>query len=391
MFNKTIEQILTTKGIILMGSKSFSRRDFIQKSTLASIAVTTIVSNGLAHTSMKSITNSKETENFNFPTSATKKLTNLLNIKYPIIQAPTGGTINSSFTATVANNGALGALPLSWSEPGRAIKQIEDVKRKTKNSFFANFVLNFDPKAFDVAISNGVPIIQFSWGMPSKKMVAKMKAKNVVLGIQVTSETSAKAAIELGADYLVCQGTEAGGHVHASRPLAEALKHVLKVSGSVPVVASGGIATGHKMRKYMQMGAAGVVMGSRFVATVESQGHKIYKNALMKSNAEDTVFTTCMNKGWDNATHRILRNSTFNMWESDGCSAIGNRPGETDTIARYGESTSVERYSINSPGNFYTGNIEAMANYAGTSVSDINDIPTVPELINRIWKEFLNK
>ena len=122
-------------------------------------------------------------------------------------------------------------------------------------------MLNFEPRSFDIAITNGVPIIQFSWGMPTKEMVSKMKTNKVVLGIQVTSEASAKAAIDLGADYLVCQGTEAGGHVHASKPLAEALKRVLVVSGSVPVVASGGIATGHKMREYMQMGAAGVVMG----------------------------------------------------------------------------------------------------------------------------------
>ena len=218
-----------------------------------------------------------------------------------------------------------------------------------------------------------------------------MKKAKVVLGIQVTSEASAKTALDLGADYLVCQGTEAGGHVHASRPLAEALERVLKIAGNIPVVASGGIATGHKMREYMQMGAAGVVMGSRFVATVESRGHEVYKKALVSSKAEDTVFTTCMNKGFENTTHRILRNSTFEMWESAGCPTVGKRPGEKDTIAKYGEGTNVERYSINSPGAFYTGNIEAMANYAGEGVNDINDIPTVSELIKRIWKEFLNK
>lgn len=372
-----------------MESKSFSRRDFIQKGTLASIA-TTIVGTSFAQASIRSITNSEKSDGLNIYTSSTKKLTELLNIKYPIIQAPTAGVINSSFTAAVANNGALGALPLSWSSPDHAIRQINAVKNKTNKSFFANFVLNFEPRAFDVAIKNGVQIIQFSWGMPTIEMVSKMKVKKVVLGIQVTSEESAKMAIGLGADYLVCQGTEAGGHVHASRPLKETLKRVLKVAGDIPVVASGGIATGYKMSEYMQMGAAGVVMGSRFVATKESGAHDIYKNSLVSANAEDTVFTTCMNKGWNNATHRILRNSTFEMWESDGCSVIGKRPGEKDFIAKYGESTNVERYSINSPGDFYTGNIEAMANYAGTSVNDINDIPTVSEIIKRIWKEFKN-
>lgn len=369
-----------------MASRDFPRRDFIQKGTLASIAATTIIGHSFGQSSLATkATNEKK---INYPSLATKKLTKLLNIKYPIIQAPTGGVVNSSFTSAVANNGCLGALPLSWSEPDHAIQQIAAVKAKTNHSFFANFVLNFEPKSFEVAIENGVPIIQFSWGMPSKDMAAKMKAANVILGIQVTSEASAKAALGLGADYLVCQGVEAGGHVHASRPLAEALGRVLEIAGDVPVVASGGIATGHKMREYMQMGAAGVVMGSRFVATVESQGHAKYKESLVKATAEDTVFTTCMNKGWNNSTHRVLRNSTFEMWESSGCAAIGRRPGESDAIVQNDGGIPVERYSINSPAAFYTGDIEAMANYAGTGVADIHDIPTVSELIVRLWKEF---
>ncbi|WP_411031250.1 NAD(P)H-dependent flavin oxidoreductase [Spongiimicrobium sp. 3-5] len=371
-----------------MDSKNFSRRNFIQKGALAGIATTTIIGNGFGRSNKPSITDKKGTATFNYPSSATKKLTELLNVKYPIIQAPTGGVVNSSFTAAVANSGGLGALPLSWSEPDYAIKQIEAIKGKTKNPFFANFVLNFEPKAFDVAIASGVPIIQFSWGMPTKDMVAKMKEAKVILGIQVTSEASARAALDLGADYLICQGTEAGGHVHASRPLAEALQRVLKIAGDIPVVASGGIATGHKMREYMQMGAAGVVMGSRFVATIESGAHDVYKKSLVASAAEDTVFTTCMNKGFENTTHRILRNSTFEMWESAGCPAVGERPGEKDIVVQFGPDYDVERYSINAPNLNYTGEIEAMANYAGTSVNDIHDIPTVAELIGRIWSEF---
>ena len=79
------------------------------------------------------------------------------------------------------------------------------------------------------------------------------------------------------------------------------------------------------------------------------------------------------------------------MWEAAGCPAAGTRPGETDPIVTFGEENEVERYSINSPGAQYEGQIEAMANYAGKGVSDINDIPNVAELIDRIWTEFINK
>ena len=97
-----------------------------------------------------------------------------------------------------------------------------------------------------------------------------------------------------------------------------------------------------------------------------------------------------MNKGWDNATHRILRNSTYEMWESAGCPATGTRPGETDVIAFHAgdPAKSVERYSINSPGARYGGDLEAMAAYAGTSVDDITELASVEEIFARIRAEY---
>jgi len=358
-----------------------SRRDFVTRAALVSLATPSIAAGDQFVDQGKA--------EIRYPSAITKSLLSLLKIRYPIIQAPAGGVVNSAMTAAVANNGALGGLPLSWSSPEVAVKQIAAIREKTEKSFFANFVLNFYPAALHAALESGTRIIQFSWGMPDRKMVDAIRAANAVLGIQVTSKASARAALDLGADYLVCQGTEAGGHVHASRPLAQALEEVLSVADNVPVVASGGIATGHKMRMYMQLGAAGVVMGSRFVATKECAAHDDYKRALVNANSADTVFTTCMNKGWDGATHRILRNSTFEMWESAGCPAVGDRPGESDMVATYGTDTKVERYSINSPGSAYSGDIEAMAAYAGMGVDDINDIPAISEVIARVWKEFL--
>ena len=360
---------------------TYSRRDFVTKAALVSLASPSIAASNLDVDE----TNAQ----ISYPSATTASLLSLLKIRYPIIQAPTGGVVSSAMTAAVANSGALGAIPLSWSSPEVAARQIAAIKAKTEKSFFANFVLNFYPAALAVALESGARIIQFSWGMPDRQMIEAIRSANALMGIQVTSKASARVALSLGADYLVCQGTEAGGHVHASRPLARALESVLSVANDVPVVASGGIATGDKMRTYMQLGAAGVVMGSRFVATKECAAHDDYKSALVNARSADTVFTTCMNKGWDGATHRILRNSTFEMWESAGCPAVGKRPGESDTVAVYGTDTEVERYSINSPGSSYTGDIEAMAAYAGMSVDDITDIPAISEVIARVWKEFL--
>jgi len=319
------------------------------------------------------------------------RLQKLLRIRYPIIQAPTGGVVSSDLTAAVANSGALGAIPLSWSSPPQAANLISAVRAKTDGAFFVNFVLTFKAAALESALESGARVVQFSWGMPDEDLTDLIRSNDGVIGIQVTSMESARTALARGADYLVCQGTEAGGHVHASMPLARALDEVIAIAGDVPVVASGGIATGKKMHECMERGAAGVVMGSRFVASRESAAHDDYKRALVAASADDTVMTTCMNKGWDNATHRVLRNSTFRMWESDGCPSPGSRPGEKDTVARSGsvEQSGVERYSINSPGSHYVGNVEAMANYAGMSVDSILDTPGAGEIVERVWQEFL--
>lgn len=366
-----------------MNNQDLSRKNFLKQGIKVSLAASLFPFNSLEPKTINSI----PTKKFSFPSPSTERLTTLLNIKYPIIQAPTGGVVTSDLTSAVANSGGLGATPLTWTSADQLPNKIKAVLDKTSKPFFGNYVRDSEPATLELALKSGVKIIQFSWGMPTEEECSLIKSHDGILGIQVTSKASAKKALDLGAQYLVCQGIEAGGHVQASKPLEDALKEVLSVSGEIPVVASGGISSGKTMHKYMSMGAAGVVMGSRFVATIESGAHPVYKEELVKANAEDTVFTVCNSKGWDNALHRIIRNSTFEMWEAAGLPPAGARPGEKDIVANVGDYE-VERYSVSAPHLQYTGDIEAMALYAGESVSQIKDIPSVKEVIERVWKEF---
>jgi nitronate monooxygenase len=371
-----------------MSLRKQSRREFVRKSGLIGLASPLLSTNFLGNT-RNSIKETNELSMDIKVSESTKRLKDLLEIEYPIIQAPAGGVITSDLVAAVSGAGAFGGIPLSWSDSKATIAKIEDIKSKTGRPFYGNFVLSFEPKSLDTALQNGIGTIQFSWGQPDAEMIKMIRNAKANMGIQVTSEASAQSAIDLGADFLVCQGTEAGGHVHASRPLEDALVRVLSMAGNTPVVASGGIADGVAMRKYMDLGAAGVVMGSRFVATKESGAHDKYKNNLLKAKSEDTVFTVAMNKGWNGATHRILRSKSFEMWEAAGCPMAGKRPGEKDIIANIGEGYEVERYSINAPHTGYEGEISELANYAGKGVDDINDLPHASDLVKRIWEEYM--
>ncbi|MGJ8681820.1 NAD(P)H-dependent flavin oxidoreductase [Paraglaciecola sp.] len=370
-----------------MPKPNISRRKFIQNSLLFSAASMPLA--GMAGDKHK-VDGLSVSSNVLPLNNMNQKLMKLLNIKYPIIQAPAAGAVTTELVAAVANKGALGGLPLTWTKPSKASKWIKAVQGKTTGEFYANFVLNFPCAALDKTLEAGVKIIQFSWGIPNDIMLNKIKQAGITLGIQVTSENSAISALKAGADYLVVQGLEAGGHVHASRPLASALKRIVPIAKDIPVVASGGIASGADIKQCFALGAAGVVMGSRFVATQESMAHPEYKKTLVESTYEDTAFTVCLNKYWGNATHRIIRNNTFEMWEGAGCPPENNRPGEGDVIARFIDNDkTIVRYQSNPPSTEVTGQVKDMAMYAGKGVDHIHDIPPAADVIERIWQEYL--
>jgi nitronate monooxygenase len=319
-----------------------------------------------------------------------KALMAMFQLKYPILQAPTATVAGADVTAAVSNAGGLGAIGLTWTPPDPARATVEKIKNATNRPFVVNYVLAFEPTSLPAALEAGAPVIQFSWGMPSKELVSAVRKSGAKLGIQVTSSGAARQATDLGADYLVCQGIEAGGHVQSHRPLLDVLREVEAEAGQVPVVASGGIGNGEGIRTALMAGASGAMLGTRFVATVESTAHAKYKEALISANADDTVLTVCFEGGWSNAPHRVLRNPTFTNWESAGCPPTGRRPGERDVVATRAPDRKLSRYSIAAPSFGSEGTVTDLAMYAGRSVQVIRDIPHAGELVSRLWRECIS-
>ena len=324
------------------------------------------------------------------PASAgTKALISNLDLKYPIFQAPTSTVAGPDVTIAVSNAGGLGAIGLTWTPPDQTRDMITRIRSATNRDFAVNYVLTFEPASLPAALEAGAPVIQFSWGMPDNQLVSAVRRSGAKLGIQVTSAGGARQALDLGADYLVCQGIEAGGHVQAHRPLLETLRDVLAEAGETPVVASGGIGNGADIRKVLLAGASGAMLGTRFVATTESRAHPTYKEALSRADAADTVLTVCFDGGWPNGPHRVLRNATFTNWEAAGCPPAGRRPGEGDAVAVRLPDRRIPRYAISSALSDLEGDVTDLALYAGLSVEKVRDISPAGELVNRLWEEYL--
>lgn len=324
------------------------------------------------------------------PTERAKSLMTLFGLKYPIFEAPHGNTTSPELAIAISNAGAMGALGLTGGTADEARAAVSKVRSSTKSAFFINYILTLsagkEPASLRPALDAGAPIVQFSWGFPSKAIIAAIRQAGAKLGIQVTSAESARAALDAGADYLVCQGTEAGGHVQASRVLYEALPIVLREANGKPVVASGGVGNGAGIRKALLAGASAAMLGTRFVATVESKAHQDYKEALLAAHAHDTALTICFQDGWP-ALHRVLRNRTFIMWESAGCPKPGLRPGEGELVTTRVSGEKVLRYSAYPPDRDFHGNAREMALMAGLGVEYVKDLPSAGELVQRLWRE----
>jgi nitronate monooxygenase len=326
------------------------------------------------------------------PTARASSLMAAFGLRYPIFCAGMGTVATPELAIAVSNGGGLGAIGTGSAATPDAVRQrVSRTKSGTDRPFAVNYLLAFDPVTLPAALETGAPIIQFAWGIPSAEVVASIRKAGAKMGIQVSSVAGAQRALDAGADYLICQGTEAGGHVQATKTLYDVLPAVLNEARTIPVVAAGGIASGADIRRVLLAGASGVLMGTRFIATKEGGAHDEYKGAITRAKAADTVLTVCFQDGWANAPHRTLRNRTLEMWEAAGCPPPGKRPGEGDILATNSVTGATRRrYSAFAPQPGDRGTPLEMVLYAGQGVDAIRDIPSAGELVARLWRDCLD-
>jgi nitronate monooxygenase len=298
----------------------------------------------------------------------------------PVMQAPVGPAATPELAAAVSEAGGLGSLGASWTEPALLREQIRAIRRRTDRPFLVNLVLAFDQEdRLELVCEEGVPIISFSWGIDAR-VVERAHAAGCLVVAQAGSVAEGRAAVEAGADALIAQGVEAGGHVQGETPL---LDLVAGLRGGVPVVAAGGIADAEGLRRALAAGAEGVVMGTRFLATPEADIHPGYAEHLVAAQPDDTVLTYLFDGGWPGAAHRVLRNSTYRAWEAAGSPGPGERPDEGEVVAET-DGVPIERYAADEPRRSTTGEIEAMCLYAGSGVGRITAVEPAAEIVARM-------
>ncbi|WDR02075.1 nitronate monooxygenase [Devosia algicola] len=303
-----------------------------------------------------------------------------LGCEWPIVLAGMGGVSRSELVAAVSAAGGFGFLGMV-REPVRLIElEITNLRRGGLNNFGVNLIPAATEPALlgaqiELCITQGVPVVGLFWDI-DKDVIARLKQADITVVYQTGSVSEAIAAEQAGADIIIAQGREAGGHVRGTQHLHKLLPAVVQAVG-VPVVAAGGLSTGDDLITAMALGAQGMVMGTALMATRESFAHDFHKQALIGATAGDTQLTTQFHINWPaHAAVRVLKSALESA-------ALGDREASGNNVIGAEGDRAIYRFSTDSPLRNMSGHFGEMALYAGTGVGAIGDIPTAQERVDR--------
>ncbi len=249
------------------------------------------------------------------------ELTRRLGIDHPVIQAGMARWSGAALASAVSNAGGLGTIGSIGSSLDNVRTEIEQCRASTAKPFSINLVTwdwaPFAREFVDLAIAERVPIVTLSFGEPLA-VVERCRSAGLKVIVQVQDLEGAKAAIATLPDALIVQGNEAGGHTGRRGTLSFAAQ-VLDMAGDVPVVVGGGVGSGRGLAAALAMGAAGVVMGTRFKATHEFAIEPAVKEAVVASDGSNTVYDEVVDLAyggrWPNGVAgRVLRNRFTDTW-----------------------------------------------------------------------------
>lgn len=293
----------------------------------------------------------------------------LLGTRYPLVLAGMGGVARAELVNAVSCAGGFGLLGMV-REPTTLIR---DEVRKVRMAGHTRFGVSLIPAAtepgllreqVDALIDLHVPAICLFWDL-SEPLIARCRDAGMLVLCQVGSAAEALAAQQAGAQVLIAQGVEAGGHVRGEQPLADLLTEVL-ATVQVPVLAAGGLVDGADVASVLSLGAQGAVLGTALIATHESFAHVYHRQRIVEAQPGSTLLTRDFHINWPpGARVRVLANSVTRGQRGDpfaeGRTVIGRDAGRP-----------IYLFSTDSPLRSTTGDLEAMALYAGEGAARID-------------------
>jgi nitronate monooxygenase len=299
--------------------------------------------------------------------------TELFSLQHPIVLAPMGGSAGGALAAAVSNGGGLGLLGggngnLDWLD--RELPIVTDGTGKPWGVGFQSWAI--DARTVEHALNQHPSAVMLSFGDP-RPFAGPIRQAGAALIIQVTDLEEARQAVDLGADVIVAQGTEGGGHgARRGRSTLPFVPVVVDLAAPTPVLAAGGIADGRGVAAALALGAAGALIGTRFQATVEALADPSIRKAIVEGRGEDTersaVLDIVRDSRWPSKyTARTLGHPFLDQWRG--------REDELaeDTDAKQAYRDGVER-----------GDLPLLPVWASEAIDLINDLPSASDLVGAL-------
>jgi nitronate monooxygenase len=299
--------------------------------------------------------------------------TRLFGVRYPIALAPMGGSAGGALAAAVSNGGGLGLLGGGIGDPAWLGRELPVLSAGTGGPWGVGFLgWAVEREAVELALTYGPRAVMLSFGDP-RPFARLIRLAGAALIIQVTSLGEARQALDAGADVIVAQGTEAGGHgARRGRSTLAFVPAVVDLAGPVPVLAAGGIADGRGLAAALALGAAGALLGTRFQATAEALADPSAKQAIILGSGEDTerssVLDLARGSRWPSAyTARTLGHPFLDRWrdrEADLAADPDARQAYQDAVTR--------------------GELPPLPVWASEAIDLITDLPPAADLVGVI-------
>ena len=293
------------------------------------------------------------------------RITKLLGIETPIVQAPMGWIARSQLASAVSNAGGLGIIETSSGELDAIREEILKMRQLTEKPFGVNVAQAFvrDPDIVQFIIDQGVKFVTTSAGNPAR-YTEQLKSAGLTVFHVVPSLSAALKAVECGVDGLIVEGGEGGGFKNPQDVASMVLLPLVRSKVDVPIIAAGGFLDGSTMAAAFALGAEAVQMGTRMVSAAESPVHENWKNAIVNAEETDTVF---LNRAHSPALRAIRTEKTSRLEFS------------TDNVmGEFGAATDL----------YFGGDMEASIALTGQVAGRIDAVRPVAEVIAEVRKEF---
>ena len=295
------------------------------------------------------------------------RITEMLGIERPIIQAAMGWIARSQLSSAVSNAGGMGIIETSSGELDAIREEILTMRDLTDRPFGVNVAQAFvrDPDIVQFVIDQGIKFVTTSAGDP-RKYTAMLKEAGLTVFHVVPNLAGALRAVEAGVDGLIVEGGEGGGFKNANDVASMVLIPLVAEQVDVPIVAAGGIADGRSMAAAFALGAEGVLMGTRILSSQESPVHENWKDAIVNAEATDTVF---LNRSGPGPALRALRTERTTKIQKEGVENI------------FGEFAGTQKV-------YFEGLLEEGIALTGQVAGRIKEVKPVAQIFDETMEEF---